>query len=237
MPNPPLPYIRRNPELSIVGDETISRRIIFSAIAALPDLALGALCLVTWVAPGLLGVERVREVVLLMLMEFIVIHSSAFMGPAAWGGFGGKWPRGVAIVGLGLFYSLFVGGFALVFKSWAPLIGFWLLTLNRLSGALLSPADGEDASVVMKGWATSTFFYLIAVFATTFLPIPALGITPEVIDAADVPGDSGLWVTRPYTVVAAGFLYYTACALSELSSHGWMGKVKEMTAPRKTTAG
>lgn len=190
----------------------------------------------TWVSPGLLGVERVRDVVLLMLMEFVVIHSSAFMGTAAWGGFGGRWPRGVAIVGLGLFYSLFVGGFALVFKTWAPLAGFWLLTLNRLSGALLAPAEGEDASRVMKGWATSTFFYLIAVFTTTFLPIPALGITPEVIDAADIPGDSGLWVSKPYTVVAAGFLYYTACALSELTSHGWLGKVKEMTAPRSKTA-
>ena len=190
----------------------------------------------TWVAPGLLGVHRVRDVVLLMLMEFIVIHSSAFMGTAAWGGFGGKLPRGLAIVGLGLFYSLFVGGFALVFKTWAPLLGFWLLTLNRLSGALLSHADGEETSQVMKGWATSTFFYLIAVFATTFLPIPALGITPDVIDAADVPGDSGLWVNRPYTVLAAGFLYYTACALSELTSHGWMTKIKDMTAPRPATA-
>jgi hypothetical protein len=59
---------------------------------------------------ALIGVHRVRDVVLLMLMEFIVIHSSTFMGTAAWGGFGGKLPRGVAIVGLGLFYSLFVGG-------------------------------------------------------------------------------------------------------------------------------
>jgi hypothetical protein len=198
-----------------------------SALAALPDLALGLLCLVTWVAPGLIGVHWVRDVVLLMLMEFIVIHSSTFMGTVAWGGFGGKLPRGVAIVGLGLFYSLFVGGFALGFRTWAPLLGFWGLTLNRLAGAMLAPAGGADSAQVMKGWASSTLFYLVAVFATTLLPVPPLGITPGVIEAADVPGDSGLWVTRPYTVVAAGFLYYTACALSELTSHGWMGKVKD----------
>jgi hypothetical protein len=163
-----------------------------------------------------------------MLMEFIVIHSSAFMGTAAWGGFGNRMPRIVAILGLGLFYSLFVGSFALVFKTWAPLLGFWGLTLNRLLGSVVLPIDGED-SQMMKSWASCTFFYLVAVFATTFLPVPALGVTPDVIAAADVPGDSGLWVTRPYTVLAAGFLYYTACGLSELTSHGWMGKIKEMT--------
>jgi hypothetical protein len=200
-----------------------------SIVAAVPDLVLGLLCLTTWVAPGLLGVHWVRDVTLLMLMEFVVIHSSAFMGTAAWGGFGERMPRALAIAGLGLFYSLFVGGFALAFKSWAPLLGFWLLTLNRLLGTVIYPIHGENTEM-MKGWASTTIFYLIAVFATTLLPFPALGITPEVIDAADVPGDSGLWVSKPYTVVAAGFLYYTACGLSELSSHGWMGQVKAMTA-------
>jgi hypothetical protein len=143
-------------------------------------------------------------------------------------------PRALAIVGLGLFYSLFVGGFALAFKSWAPLLGFWGLTLNRLLGTVIFPIKGEHTEM-MKSWASTTVFYLLAVFATTLLPVPSLGITPDVIEAANVPGDSGLWVTRPYTVVAAGFLYYTACALSELSSHRWMGKVEEMTAPRKAS--
>ena len=206
-----------------------------SVIAAIPDLALGLLCLVTWVAPGLIGVHWVRDVVLLMLMEFIVIHSSAFMGVAGWGGFGGKVPRSLAIVGFGLFYSLFVGAYAFMFKTWAPLLGFWGLTLNRLLGSVIFPIEGQE-NQMMKTWASCTFFYLIAVFATTLLPVPALGVTPEVIVAADVPGDSGLWVTRPYTVVAAGFLYYTACALSELSSFGWMGKVKEATRPRSSRA-
>jgi hypothetical protein len=188
-----------------------------SVIAAIPDLVLGLLCLTTWVAPGLLGVHWVRDVVLLMLMEFIVIHSSAFMGTAAWNGFGNKLPRSIAIVGLGLFYSLFVGAFAFIFKTWAPLLGFWGLTLNRLLGTVIFPIDGENIEM-MKSWAACTFFYLIAVFATTLLPVPAFGITPDVIAAADVPGDSGLWVTRPYTVVAAGFLYYTACGLREISA-------------------
>jgi len=203
-------------------NESTSRRIIFPAVAALPDLALGLLCLVAWVAPMLIGVHWVRDVVLLMLMEFIVIHSSAFMGVAGWGGFGGRVPRTLAIVGLGLFYSLFVGGFALMFKTWAPLLGFWGLTLNRLLGSVIFPIDGED-NRMMKSWATCTFFYLVAVFATTLLPVPSLGVTPEVIAAANIPGDSGLWVTRPFTVVAAGFFYYTACALSELRSIGRTG--------------
>ena len=187
-------------------------------------------------APGLLGVHWVRDIVLLMLMEFIVIHSSAFMGTAAWSGFGGRFPRAIAIIGLGLFYSLFVGAYAFIFKTWAPLVGFWLLTLNRLLGSILPPADGEDSAEVMKGWASCTLFYLIAVFATTLLPVPPLGITPAIISAADVPGDSGLWVTRPFTVVAAGFLYYTACALSELSGHGWMSKSRK-TAPQSRPVG
>jgi len=192
-----------------------------SLLAALPDFALGLLCVTAWVAPEWIGVQWIRYVVLLMLMEFIVIHSSGFMGAAVWGS-ARKAPRGLVILGFGAFYTLFVGGFALVFKTWAPLVGFWVLTLNRLLGAVVGQADGKEKALVMRGWAACTLFYLLVVFATTLLPVPRLGVTPEIAIAANIPGDSGLWVTRPYTVLAAGFVYFTACAVSELSGHRWL---------------
>lgn len=49
-------------------------------LSAGPLLALSAVFLMTWMDPDYLGPERVPSLVLVMAMEFIVIHSSAFMG-------------------------------------------------------------------------------------------------------------------------------------------------------------
>ena len=111
--------------------------------------------------------------------------------------------------------------FALAFSTWWPLVAFWGLTLNRLLGALIGQGEGEEKLLVQRGWAASTLFYLMAVFSTVFIPYPRLGVTPEVLDLVDLPG-SGLWIDRPWSVMAAGFGYFTACGLSELSKHGWL---------------
>ena len=207
---------------------------LLDVIAALPDLALGGVFLVAWIEPVLIGVERIREGLLLMLLEFIVIHSAAFMGTAAWGDRPpGK--KATFVIGLGLFYTLFVAGFALAFSTWWPLIAFWGLTLNRLLGALIGQGEGDEKMLVQRGWATSTLFYLMAVFSTVFIPYPRLGVTPEVLAQVDLPG-TGLWIDRPWSVMAAGFLYFTACGLSELSGHSWLkgGSREPEAVSRKT---
>ena len=190
-------------------------------IAAAPDFGLAALFLATWIAPGIVGAHRIGTLLLVMLLEFIVVHSAGFMG-AAVAGAGTRLQRLTWILGLGVLYTLFVGAFAAAFGAWWPLGAFWALTLNRLLGALLGQVPSEDGKLfMMRSWAVGVMAYLGAVFATVLLPVPEFGIDASVRAAANLPG-GGLWIEEPQRVIAAGFLYFAALGLSELADHRWL---------------
>jgi hypothetical protein len=193
---------------------------VASLVAALPDLALAGVFFTTWVAPDTLGQKMVAYLMLMMLLEFIIIHSSAVMGLVAFARERSR-RRAGAIVGLGLFYSLFVAVFGLAFKTWWPFVAFWVLTANRLLGVLVGQApEGEERALIQGGWAVTCVAYLVFVFATTLLPIPTLGITDAVVARQDLPG-SGLWVDEPHRVVAFGFFYFATVGWSELFIRAW----------------
>ena len=203
-------------------------QILARAANAVPDFAMAGVYLLAWGAPHRLGVSHLTGLVLLMLLEFINIHSSAFMGdvlsrdksrfrvpvalalPAKIG----------SVVALGVFYTLFVGGFSFIFKVWWPVGAFWLLTLNRL--LVLLPARGsskETQDAVQRGWGAAVGCYILALFAG--MAAPAWGITAEVRQALDLPG-GGLWVEHPQAALAAGFLYFGCMGLSDLFDHRWI---------------
>ncbi len=185
--------------------------------------------LITWIAPTAFGPFMVKWLLLVMMMEFIIVHASGFMGVVAFGP-RSRAVRSVGILLLSLFYTLFAGGAALVFRSWWPLAAFWGQTLNRLLGVILGTAPtAEQRDLVMAGWGAAVTFYLLGCFATILLPVPALGITPEVVAAQHLPG-SGLWVDHPEKVIAFGVLYFGLTAWSELTSHDWTGKMRTATS-------
>jgi hypothetical protein len=157
---------------------------------------------------------------LVMLMEFINVHAAGFMASMIISDL----PRGkkaLAILGLGVLYTLFVGGFAAMFKQWWPLWAFWGLTANRLLGVMLGKApSGEEKKMIQYSWAMGVFLYVSLVFLTTLLPIPSFGISGEVIRRQGFTMQ-GLWVEDPYRVVAFGFLYFAANGLTEVFSYRW----------------
>ena len=180
-----------------------------------PDLALAGAFLVTWLRPGTFGPLAVKHLVLVMLLEFIVIHSSGFMGVVTLSA-GSAVRRVLVILGLGLLYSLFTGAFSLAFHTSWPFVSFWVLTANRMLGVIVSPvADLKEANVVMAGWALSVVSYLGCCFLTVLVPMPRLGITPEVVTRQAFSG-SGLWIDRPHTAIAFGTFYFLAVGLGEL---------------------
>lgn len=187
-------------------------------LASIPDFALAGAFLITWLNPYALGEKAVQYYLLTMLLEFIIVHSSAFMGSVAFS----RDPatrRARNIFGLGLFYSLFVGGFALGYKTWWPLYAFWGLTLNRMLGILIGDAPvGKERQYVQAGWGLSAMYYLGGAFATLWIPVPALGITREVRAALDLPG-SGVWIDEPQRVLAFGVLYFGLTGVGEVL--GW----------------
>lgn len=194
-------------------------------ITALPDFGFAGVFLVTWIRPSTFGPFMVKWLLVVMLVEFIIIHSAAFMGVVGFAA-GTRAVRSLRIAGLGAFYTLFAGAMSWVFRSWFPITAFWGQTLNRLLGVILG--QGQDVgqkAVVMAGWAASTVFYLLGCFATILLPIPRLGITSAVVAAQRIPG-GGLWVEHPEKVIAFGAIYFGLTAWSEITSHRWAGKVK-----------
>ena len=196
-------------------------RLIASIVSAVPDLALGATFLITWLQPYRLGDQMVKYLIGIMLLEFIIIHSAAFMGTVAISR-KRKSQKVLALVGFGLFYSLFAGGFSLAFKSPWPLIAFWGLTLNRLSRVIVGGAFSEDEKQLMLGeWAMSTVFYLLFVFMTVLLPVPRFGITPSVVSNQGLPGE-GLWIDDPHRAIAFGFLYFTSLGAVSLMTWKWV---------------
>jgi len=190
--------------------------VIAALISAAPDLALGISYFITWISPGALGTRSFGYLLLMMLLEFLVIHSSAFMGVIIVAGPASRVKRTLSVVGLGVFYSVFIVGFAAIFQQWWPITAFWLLILNRLTPVLLGTRlTSEQTTAQSVGWAASVGLYLLWAFATTLLPVPHLGVTADVIAANKLPGE-GLWVDEPYRVIAFGALYFTSQGAVEI---------------------
>ena len=187
-------------------------------LSALPDFGLAALYLGAWIAPDPARPTLVGRLMLAMLLEFIVVHSAAFLGTATLAP-GSPAARATRIAGIGLFYTLFVGAFSLAFHQIWPLWSFWALILNRMLSVLLKqPPAGEEQQFLKSQWAAGAAFYMIAVLLTTVLPLPRLGVTPDAIARMHLVG-RGLWVDQPWRVLAAGTLYFAATAVSELLDH------------------
>ena len=97
------------------------------ALNALPDTITSATFLCAWIAPDLIGYDRVRDLLLLMLIEFIVMHSGAFTAVTLGAENLSRTKRALSLAGLTAFYLIFILGFSLAFGSTWPIWAFlWL---------------------------------------------------------------------------------------------------------------
>ena len=187
-------------------------------LSGISDLVLAGLFIVTWVDPLRFSDTLVKSLMLVMLMEFFAIHSGAFLGAVLLSPLG-RIKKLAALTGLGAFYSLFIGSFGWRFGTLWPLGIFWLLIVNRMIEVLAGEApDGMERTIMKRGWAAGVLFYLLSVMLTTVLPVPQLGISGSVVTLQDLTG-SGLWIDQPWTVIAAGSLYFTLIGLSAMTRH------------------
>lgn len=193
-----------------------------NVISSIPDFMMGFAFLATWVDPKALGEDMVSYLFQVMILEFIIIHSAGFMSVVIFG----QYPRGKKIgilLGMGLFYTLFVAGFAVGFNSWWPVIAFWGLMFNRMLSVLTGQAgQGKGDDFVKSMWAATVVCYLVSVFAAILLPLPALGVSPEDLAHLDISGD---FVDEPHRMLAWGFLYFTFVGLFELYSEKFTTKI------------
>lgn len=142
-----------------------------------------------------------------MLIEFVTVHSSAMLG-ATWAGEESRDKRLRTVGVMTVLYALLVAAFSSGFGTWAPFFGFWILSANRLLSMLVGGRPGPEArKEAERSWARAVALYLFGAFGVTFLPVPRLGLKPEVMSDIDLAG-SGLWVDEPWRVLAFGALYF-----------------------------
>jgi hypothetical protein len=181
-------------------------------VAATPDAITAGVFLSIWLAPLALGESAVRNAMLIMLIEFVMVHAAGFLGAFAFADRLSRRQRVLSLLGFAGFYLLFVLAFVLIFREWWPLPVFGWLLLSKLGIAMGGSQYGTDQQARMMAlWVLSALFYLGGVFATLLLPLPYLGMQPDLLPQFGLVG-SGLWVEQPHRVVAFGALYFSLCS-------------------------
>lgn len=188
-----------------------------SAWAALPDGITAAGFAFVWLFPFALDDLSVKTALLVMLLEFFLIHATGFFTaiggspkvPRAW--------RMLAMAGLTLFYLAMVGAFAMSFGEWWPLLAFLWLAVGKAAWAWgTRPGAGDDALLMpMMAWAGSVVAYLFGAFFTLLVPVPRLGMSEEVQPRFGLDG-GGLWIEEPHRVVAFGLVYFGLLCAAKL---------------------
>jgi len=193
-------------------------------IAAAPDAATAALYVWTWIDPLHFSDSMVKSLMLMMMMEFLVVHSGAFIGLAVLSDTATRGQKTATIAGFGAFYMLFAGAFSLAFHSWWPALSFIWLLAAKFAMVWLTPLPPDEETQRLKTlWGISVLAYLASVFAGVLIPMPQLGITDDILPRLALPG-SGLWIEHPQTVIASGAIYFLLVAWSKWAYRGKWSK-------------
>ena len=209
-------------------EPTPTRPPLPSRIAsALPDGVAAGFYLLLWIVPGLLGADALQTGLLIMLVEFILIHASAMIGGSLLKPGVPRAKKFASLLGFAAMYLIFIVGYCFIFKQWWPLAAFAVLLIGKASLAFdRNLPSAERQQRLASAWALSCMAYLGGVFLTLFLPLPRLGLSTEVVAAAGLEG-SGHWIEHPHTVVAFGLIYFGFLA--------WT-KVKDIRLPQTDRA-
>jgi hypothetical protein len=160
-----------------------------------------------------------------MMLEFIVVHSSVFTGLFAFSDFS-RSRRALGVLVISAFYVLFAAAFSAAFETSWPVLAFFGLTLNRMLGAFLGPApSGNGRQLVLLTWVASTASYVLLAALTVMVEVPALGVTPDVVQAQHFNG-SGEWLEEPQHALAFGFLYFLVQGFVSLYARDLVGRTE-----------
>jgi hypothetical protein len=178
--------------------------------AALPEAITAALFLIAWVAPSVLGTEYVPWLMLVMLVEFLVVHSSGFYAAIIDADGITRGRRLLLLTGLTCLYLVFVFAFAVGFHSNWPIFAFGWLFASRFIYIWTNPTHSSRESTRTMGlWVDGAVSYVALIVFTAVVPMPSLGMTPEVVASLHLTG-KGVWIEQPQSVLAFGLFYFCA---------------------------
>lgn len=193
---------------------------VLAAITALgPRFLTAGAYLAVWLVPGRVPAALARALFLGMVLEFLLLHSYAFLhlatGVDKGASFGERLRGSLAVLGFGSFYLLMAGALGWATHSMTPVWTIvWLLGGRIFEVAMVgdSAAAGDTRTA---SWMRYLLLYIFFAILTSVVPLPALGLTPEIVAGFHLPG-SGTWVEKPQSVLAFGFLYFGLGAYFDL---------------------
>ena len=201
-------------------------------LAAFPDGLTALTFLSIWILPLGYGDNGVRNGMLIMLVEFILVHASGMLGARLLNPDTSPRDKTLSVLGFGVFYLVFISAWAWTFHAWWPYLAFAWLLVGKFMAAIDTRLPSRERKRRMQSdWAIGAMAYLGGVFATVMLPVPRLGITIEVIHQLHLPG-SGLWVNEPQRVIAFGMVYFAVLAWVKYKNYA----LPENALPKSSTA-
>jgi hypothetical protein len=209
-------------------------RFLQRLLAALPEGITAAAFLTAWVTPTRFGPDYVRDLTLVMAMEFVVIHSSIFYAVIA-GVDVARGKRIAWVAGLSSVYLVFVLGFAIQYKSTWPIFAFAWLFVSRFVHVWIDPVSSEvEAKRMVNMWAVSVVAYLFGAFTAILVPLPNLGLDSRFISSMMQSGGTGWSSGETHTTLAFGLLYFSIVAAAKFAMSG-SAKDHARTDPRAQT--
>lgn len=175
----------------------------------------------TWLAPMAVEEGRwARLSVAILGLEFILVHSSAFVGVIALLMVKKDKPikrhHGIGLLlALTCFYMVFLAPLSLAFDDGFICWMFCWVMVSRLFTAFL---DGESAAIMMilRPLIVHIPLCLFSVLLAIFVRFPRGGLTPEVIEAVYSGEDPDtIGYQNPQQVLLAGVVYFGLLGLLE----------------------
>jgi len=174
----------------------------WSAAAATALTAAAYLAL--WLFPGR-DTDLTRSFVVAFGLEFFLVHAGVMVPAARAAGRA----RTALIAGV---YFLIAAAVGLGLGLWT-FIGFAYLTALEIVPSLRARAD-EVALTALAGVGKALLYFAV-VFTAMLLPVPRLGVSPDV-ESALALSISGVADPGPHNILCAGVAYFAILALGRL---------------------
>jgi hypothetical protein len=191
----------------------ISKVSVFSLIGIILNGWLSYIFLSLWLHPQVDDIEFIYSLTILVLFEFILVHSGVFMSAI-----GRSWKGWLGLIFL---YGMFALGFNAMVNGNQILILYGAVVLNRmLSGIMNRGADKEQALMMSAVYAIVYFVLLITVlFSSSY--IPRCGLTEAFlvsVDYSSINQAGGDFSDAPHAFMCFGVLYYLILMFMEINA-------------------
>lgn len=167
---------------------------------------------VLWNQPQFDDADKINSYVVLLLFEFIMVHSSIFMA---------SMPKRMSMPFLIPFYGIF----ALIYNSFINdntiLILYCVTVLNRIRFGFFDVEEELNAKIIIESVLALMFYILLTCIVYGFSSyIPLLGLTHEFLENSGYftfSKTNDFFENKPHVRLCFGVIYYVFLAVVELS--------------------